>query len=70
MDLNAYKESKEQIEKTYLLNRQLAFRTYSRLAAIFIQDSQGDIGTPYYGNNIINKGKILWEIQELFIYDL
>lgn len=70
MLLDSYRKSYALIQRTYLKDRKRAFRLYCRLAAIFIQDSQADIGQPYYGNTIINKGKLMFEVQELFIFDL
>ena len=67
MSIDLYEEQARVIRKTYKVDYILAKRKYENLSNIFIQDSVGDLGEPYYGTSMCKKGNVLFQLQGLFI---
>lgn len=68
MDLVAYKLASEKIKSTAKSGRWFEARDmYDKLTCIFIQDSVVDIGTKYYGNKMATKGRLMFDLQGIFL---
>ena len=68
MSIDLYEEQARVIRKAFERgNKVTAKRRYENLSNIFIQDSVGDVGAPFYGVSMCRKGSVLFQLQGLFI---
>lgn len=67
MSIELYKTFAREIEAHAERDMDGARRRFSALSDVFIQDSVVDIGTPFYGNSMASKGRILFDLQQLFL---
>lgn len=67
MDLLIYKYEAEGIMRLIKNHKHFAAKEkFEKLTAVFIQDSVVDIGSGFYGSKIAMKGRVLFDLQQLF----
>lgn len=67
MNIDMYEEHANVIRSMYRRDKALAEHAYRNLSDIFIQDSVANIDEPFYGTSMARKGRVLFELQGLFI---
>lgn len=67
MNIDLYEEHADVIRGVFRRDKAAAEHAYRNLSDIFIQDSVADIGEPFYGTSMSRKGRVLFELQGLFI---